>query len=503
MYILGNQAASMSKKDKFCYTRSIMKQFYLRAATFSSTLFATALLASQVHAAPFAVYGPTPHSTHINMATEYVASFESGLATIERCRLSVDGVDQGDMVLTGTSVMGTAKKIVTINSAGSHLVRATCFDDDAPSSVYSEESVTVTADASAPTLTAYVLAPSSPTAGASFTLQTNYSDTGSGLNTCGLIVDGAESGLLTLSNGAGSTSGTATFTGTISTVGSHNLTINCFDRSGNFGTRAETVVFASLGDTTAPVVNNINPTTATVGSAVNITASFSDSVGVVSCNLSVNGSLVGSMDRSGTVSGTASRSHSFSGTGSTNVQVSCSDSAGNISNSSQTVTVTTSPTSGPYTGHLLKLACPAGFVDVNHPCKAVYYIGMDGRRHAFPNSRIYFTWYSTFDAVIDVDNATMASFALGNNVNYRPGIRMVKFTTVNKVYAVGRYGQLRWVTSEGLATSFYGSTWNTKIDDLSDAFYTDYNFGADINSTASYSPSGEAASVTTIDANLR
>jgi hypothetical protein len=121
---------------------------------------------------------------------------------------------------------------------------------------------------------------------------------------------------------------------------------------------------------------------------------------------------------------------------------------------------------------------------------AVYYIGTDGKRHAFPNSKVYFTWYADFSQVQIVNLTQLSSIPLGSNITYKPGVRMVKFTTDPKVYAVDKGGVLRWIASEDLATAFYGSAWNTMIDDVSDAFYVNYTFGAHIISTADFSVSG-------------
>lgn len=126
---------------------------------------------------------------------------------------------------------------------------------------------------------------------------------------------------------------------------------------------------------------------------------------------------------------------------------------------------------------------------------AVYYIGSDGMRHSFSNAKVYFTWYESFDGIQIVSASIMSQIPLGKNVTYKPGVKMVKFTTDPKVYAVEKGGILRWVTSEAVATDLYGSDWNTKIDDISDAFYTDYSFGADIISTSGYNPATAEASV--------
>lgn len=133
---------------------------------------------------------------------------------------------------------------------------------------------------------------------------------------------------------------------------------------------------------------------------------------------------------------------------------------------------------------------------------AVYYYAKDCKRHAFPNDKVYFTWYANFNGVAIVSANTLANMPLGTNVTYRPGFKMVKFTTVPKTYVVSRYGILRWVTSESLATQFYGSNWNTKVDDISDAFYTNYAFGSDITNANQYNPTGEMNSAPTIDDDL-
>ena len=57
---------------------------------------------------------------------------------------------------------------------------------------------------------------------------------------------------------------------------------------------------------------------------------------------------------------------------------------------------------------------------------------------------------------------------------------MVKIQTDPKVYAVAKGGALRWVQTEASATALYGASWNTKVDDLSDAFFADYAIGEQV-----------------------
>jgi hypothetical protein len=133
---------------------------------------------------------------------------------------------------------------------------------------------------------------------------------------------------------------------------------------------------------------------------------------------------------------------------------------------------------------------------------AVYYIGADGRRHAFPNDKAYFTWYSDFSGVKVLTADKLASIPLGANVRYRSGVRMVKFTTDPKVYAVSLGGQLRWIKTEELAKALYGHDWNTKIDDLSDAFYVNYSFGEPIEVASEFNPSAQTSGADKISTDL-
>jgi hypothetical protein len=133
---------------------------------------------------------------------------------------------------------------------------------------------------------------------------------------------------------------------------------------------------------------------------------------------------------------------------------------------------------------------------------AVYYVGADGKRHSFPNSRIFFSWYADFNTVRTISSQQLASIPLGLNVRYKPGQRMVKFTTDPKVYAVSRGGVLRWVKTEAVATALYGSRWNKNVDDLSDTLYSNYTFGADLNNAADFNLSSQAASVGSISADF-
>jgi hypothetical protein len=109
---------------------------------------------------------------------------------------------------------------------------------------------------------------------------------------------------------------------------------------------------------------------------------------------------------------------------------------------------------------------------------AVYLVGSDGFRHAYPNEKTYFSWYCAFDGIITISSSDLSKIPLGKNIVYRPGSRLVKFQSVPTVYSVEQNGTLRALPSEAFALNNFGPTWMKQVDDISDAFYTDYRIGS-------------------------
>ncbi len=116
----------------------------------------------------------------------------------------------------------------------------------------------------------------------------------------------------------------------------------------------------------------------------------------------------------------------------------------------------------------------------------VYYLGADGRRHAFPNPKVFFTWFNGFGTVRIIGARDLAEIPLGANISYRPGVRLVKFQSDSRVYAVDRDRTLRGIRSEDDARLMYGTNWATNVDDISDAFYMDYRIGTQVDNPSSF-----------------
>ncbi|MFZ2804637.1 MAG: Ig-like domain-containing protein [Patescibacteria group bacterium] len=114
---------------------------------------------------------------------------------------------------------------------------------------------------------------------------------------------------------------------------------------------------------------------------------------------------------------------------------------------------------------------------------AVYYYGADGRRYVFPNEKVYYTWYPDFSKVQVLPIDQMGLIPIAGNVTYKAGSKLVKFQTDTKTYLPTKHGVLRWVQSEDVAKGLFGDDWNTKVDDISEAFYVNYTFGNPIASS--------------------
>lgn len=125
----------------------------------------------------------------------------------------------------------------------------------------------------------------------------------------------------------------------------------------------------------------------------------------------------------------------------------------------------------------------AGILIKNESMPAVYYVAADGKRYVFPNEHIFFSWYPNFESVKTVSDTALAGYQIGGNITYRVGTRLVKLTNDPKVYAVEPGGVLRWVTTEAVAKTLYGTEWAKRVDDLPDSFFPAYVLGAPLDGT--------------------
>lgn len=129
----------------------------------------------------------------------------------------------------------------------------------------------------------------------------------------------------------------------------------------------------------------------------------------------------------------------------------------------------------------------------------VYYLGPDGKRYVFPNEKTYLSWFGTYSYVKQISDEELIKSPLGGNVTYKPGVRLVKIDTDPRTYVVTRGGVLRQINDELLAESLYGNDWRSKVDDLPDAFFSNYTVGPAIMARYEFSPNDEVANTKSIE----
>ncbi|MEO5927594.1 MAG: hypothetical protein ABIO72_02730 [Patescibacteria group bacterium] len=346
------------------------------------------------------------------------------------------------------------------------------------------------------------VSPVSASVGIPVTLSANVSSNAGSISSCSLYVDNDDKGAMTINGNSASRAYTFT------SVQVYTVFVFCRDSMNNFNSGANIAVWAqgtggsggSGSDIVPPAIGSVSPASAEAMKAVTLSVAVSDAGGVSSCHLYVDSQDVGAMT---IAAGVASKSYTFTTAKTYATYVSCNDLASNTGTGSNTA-ISVSPhvvTTGPAQGSLVKLVCPAG-TGADHPCKAVYFVGKDGKRHAFPNSKVYFTWYADFSTVKDISSSDLATLTLGSNVIYRPGARMLKFVSLPKVYAVAAGGKLRWIKTEADAVALYGTDWSKKVDDIDDAFFAGYSFGTDVDATSPFNIQTELNGATSIDATL-
>ena len=388
-------------------------------------------------------------------------------------------------------------------------VRATDTADNTgdPAELTFEIDTSSTPDSSAPSVSS--VWPTTAETGTATTYYIGYADE-TAMGSCELFLEGSSVGSMTLSGDPAGTASSLAFS--IVSDGEYTMYAVCQDAVGNETTGASTTITVSSttsSDTTGPEVGEVSPTSATLDEELVLTVSATDDVGVATCFLFVDGDQRGVMSP---FDGEATISYTFLIAGTHDVHAKCYDTSGNLGLGdaiSMTVTDPDGGSSGSDSGTsdeedeavsstssdaLIKMACSGGEA-ADDPCKAVYYYGDDGERHAFPNEKVFFTWYEDFDDVIIVTDEFMASISLGDNVTYRPGMKMVTFQTTNEVYCVDTESTLRHVTSEDAAEELYGEDWNQQIDDISDAFFGNYSFGDDVDDSSDFDVDDVRASV--------
>jgi hypothetical protein len=115
----------------------------------------------------------------------------------------------------------------------------------------------------------------------------------------------------------------------------------------------------------------------------------------------------------------------------------------------------------------------------------VYYIDVGMVRRPFIDAQTYHTYETSFAPVNLVTNATLASLTLGSPMLPKAGVVLVKIQSDAHVYALelneDGETELRWITSEAVAVSTYGSAWAGYVIDIPATLFTRFESGADVS----------------------
>lgn len=111
----------------------------------------------------------------------------------------------------------------------------------------------------------------------------------------------------------------------------------------------------------------------------------------------------------------------------------------------------------------------------------VYYVDGTTRR-PFLDAQTFFTYADNFDAVIETSDDYLANYAIGTPMLPKAGTVLVKVVSVNNVYALEADNTLRWISSESLASSLYGSNWADYVIDVPVTAWGHFTIGEDVES---------------------
>lgn len=116
---------------------------------------------------------------------------------------------------------------------------------------------------------------------------------------------------------------------------------------------------------------------------------------------------------------------------------------------------------------------------------SVYYVDESHDRRVFWDTSTFFTWADSWDDVVWVTDATLPTLDMGDAMLPKPGVVLVKIQSDPKVYAIdvdetGAY-VLRWIPSEEVAISLYGSDWADYVIDLDSTIFSKFGMGDDMS----------------------
>lgn len=271
--------------------------------------------------------------------------------------------------------------------------------------------------------------------------------------------------------------------------GWHGFYLRAHDSASGVSTSTK---FVFEVDTQGPSIAAVTPSSASLNVAQTYSVTPTGESGTKWCWLYVDGNNTGAMTASSNGK-TFSRSYTFTSTGNHTLYARCADGDNNYSvGTSRTLSISGTSTSSLAHGTVIRTSTSS----------AVYYYGNDGKKHLFPTENVYFSWFASYSSVTTISSSLMNALPVGENVTYRPGTVLVKFTSSSTVYAVSQGAVLHPIANASVAQSIYGTNWASYIVTVPTTLMTDYVFGSTITSSSQYNKASVYASVSSIESNF-
>lgn len=105
-----------------------------------------------------------------------------------------------------------------------------------------------------------------------------------------------------------------------------------------------------------------------------------------------------------------------------------------------------------------------------------YLVGSQGELKKYINTEAMLTWQPDANKVVKAKAECLKEEAIGDDIGYRPGSRIVKFD--RKFYAVGPNNLLYQLATPAIAKSIYGANWRAYSRNISKDVFLEYTVGS-------------------------
>lgn len=141
-----------------------------------------------------------------------------------------------------------------------------------------------------------------------------------------------------------------------------------------------------------------------------------------------------------------------------------------------------------------KIVLMPGSIIKGETLNFIYWYGYDQNRYTFISKEAVESWFpesASKPPLTKVSDVTLASIALNGFVGYKPGTRLLKISSDEKIYALSAEMLLHWIETEDLIEKIFGPSWKDILITIPDVFFIKYAIGDSIVRFSDYDPKSE------------